>query len=234
MAVSRNEELYGPSPHGPIAHELGIAAIRAADALADEPEWRGGTSRRWLLTDYVTFDRVMEFAHQANEANGHLDLHQVDDLYPEDAVSREYPHLLSYFHTALPFSETERHWMLHSIYFDTDARWDRYRPAEKIRAQTHRGPLEAGLLPEIHGEKLIDAFWAWRRDIFEFESAHSLDSATDTLRGIAQILMPHIPELQTYRSIPTSAELTERRDIRRIHHEHGAATGRRRAKTTTD
>ena len=51
--------LRSGAPFGWTAREMGIAAIEAADCLANDPHWDGRGDRRWLSDDYVAFDRVM-------------------------------------------------------------------------------------------------------------------------------------------------------------------------------
>jgi hypothetical protein len=64
----------------------------------------------------------------------------------------------------------------------------------------------------------MDTFWAWRREISEFEGAGSLDIAVEALRSIGQILLPNVPEVASYRP-PYTPELQTIRDARRARRE---------------
>jgi hypothetical protein len=218
------ENRHEVSPYGPLAAQLGLAAVRAVDDLADEPEWRGGTQRRWLPSDHRSFDSVLEVAYLAREkAQGHLDLYTTD-RYPEDGDSMSYGYNLDMFHTALPFSERARHWLIDTRYYElTGPGLYNKTPLGMIRQRKMWG-FDAGRRSEKPGGELLDAWWAWRRDIFEFQEQGGIDYALASLRGIAQILVPHTPQVASYK--PTQgADLQETRRVRKIQHEYGAATG---------
>ncbi|MFZ2050518.1 MAG: hypothetical protein WAU69_06245 [Solirubrobacteraceae bacterium] len=73
----------------------------------------------------------------------------------------------------------------------------------------------------------MDTFWAWRREIFEFESAGSLDIVTEALRSIGQILLLNVPEVASYRP-PLIPELRVIHEARRARRETEEATGAQR------
>jgi hypothetical protein len=217
------ENRHEVSSYGSLAAQLGLAAIRAVDDLADEPEWRGGTRRLWLPNDHNSFGSVLEFAHRASEAQGHMDLFSTGP-YPE-YEDGTYDVNLDMFHTALPFSEAERHWLIYTRYHEIRGLYNK-TPVGIIR-QRGTTDYDAGRSREVRGRDLLDAWWAWRRDIFEFQEQGGIDYALAGLRGIAKILVPHTPEVESYKPM-RGDDLQETRRIRKIQHEFGATTGARR------
>jgi len=176
------------SPYGHYATEAGQAALRSVDHLADDPVWRGGTQRRWLESDYTTFARMVACLSSLDLARsevgagppcGHL-----NRLQSNIAILR----------AAVPFTEGERHWLedkgsrLHRVnpIFPRDfAHWIKVDAGEPII-------YEAGRQRRIVGREILDAWWAWRRAVFEFEGQESVDLARQALHGIGAILIPRV------------------------------------------
>jgi hypothetical protein len=223
--VISGPELHGwhkESPYGPVAQELGLAAVRAVDALSDEPKWRGGTQRRWLASDYLSFERTLEFVRLASEAQGHLDVFTTDDS-PEDMDGGTIATNLDMFHTCLPFSEGERHWLIHTMFIDSELATQRITHVGRVRQQTE-GTWDAGHFRSVRGSDLLNTWWAWRRDVFEFENGGMIDYATGALRGIAYILVPNMPQVASYEPM-RSASIQAARDKRRAGREAYGLTG---------
>lgn len=186
-------EMLGESPFGPIATSLGFAALDAYNRLDPIREWRGGATRRWLLSDYLEFNAALDVAYWADEeVQGGLELRDQDG----DTSSREggmaLNDHLNGLHTALPFTEAERHWLVFTAYIIGGDENHRFLEdtARFIRARTSELRYDAGHIREIRGRDLLDSWWAWRRDILEFEGQGGIDSARDSLRGIVDILLP--------------------------------------------
>jgi len=186
-------ELLGESPFGPTATNLGFAALSAYNRLDPIREWRGGATRRWLLSDYLEFNAALDVAYWADEeVQGGLELRDQDG----DTSSREggmaLNDHLNGFHTSLPFTEAERHWLVFTAYIIGGDENHRFLEdtARFIRARTSGPRYDAGRMKEIHGRDLLDSWWAWRRDILEFDGQGGIDSARDSLRGVVDILLP--------------------------------------------
>ncbi len=186
----RPESWYQESPYGPVAAELGLAAVRAVDILADIPDWRGGTKRRWLPSDHVAFRETIEFAYQAHEAQARL-------CMPEDVIGsyEGYPlewHL-DQVPRALPFSEGERHWLIDWFYV-ADGSGPQEDAAQVVAREAKQAAvMDAGQGRWLDGRGLLDRWWAWRRGVFEFEDSFALDIACKALSSIADITVPRMP-----------------------------------------
>jgi hypothetical protein len=220
----RSDAWYEESPHGPIAAKLGLAALRAFDDLEQYPSYRGGTRRHWVASDHQSFRSTLDCAYLMNEeAQGSLDLRVAGvDTTDDDGL-----HLSDHFngfHTALPFSEAERHWLIFTMFIDARGVSEE-RPADQVRL---RGTTDydAGRSREIRGRDLLDAWWAWRRDIFEFQEQGGIDYAREALRCIGQILVPRMP--CSYSEPLRGDALVRQRQLRKIQREAGILTGRRR------
>jgi hypothetical protein len=213
------------SPYGPDGRRLGIAATETAGALADEPDWRGSSERVWLASDYAAFNRVTDFVHAAHSHQADLYLSRIGVDPPVSASRLHYADHLRDFHLSLPFSEGERHW-LNDVIFG-GGRTLRYEHlADAIRNRVSLDSYEAGKQREIIGNNLIDSFWAWRRDIFEFEGAGGLDTTIDALRSIGRILLANVPAVSSY--VPPGLwEQGEIREARRSRREAEAARPRK-------
>jgi hypothetical protein len=213
------------SPYGPVAQELGLSAVSTVDALTDEPKWRGGTQRHWLPSDSRSFERTLDFARLASDAQGHLDVFTTDDS-PEDMDGGTIATNLDMLHTSLPFSEGERHWLIYTMFIASG--WipharHAHTAVGKVRQRTSGTP-DAGHFRPVRGTDLLDAWWAWRRDVFEFENSGMIDYAASALRGIASILVPNMPQVASYESM-RSASIQAARDKRRAGREVYGSTG---------
>jgi hypothetical protein len=205
----------GWSPYGVPGRHLGLAAIKTAEALADEPSWDGDSERSWLRSDYLAFNQVIDFADDARRRQTELFLCRVGtDPYSQDR-REHFSEWISEFHIALPFSEGERHWLIERVQNPPSTE----RKADAIRRRTGQGIYEAGRRRDIRPAELLDAFWAWRRDIFEFEDTGSLDIAIDALRSIGQILLRNVPDYASYISPPNILKLDAVRKARRAQRE---------------
>jgi hypothetical protein len=137
------------------------------------------------------------------------------------------------FHTTLPFTEAERHWLVFTMYVSGEA-----YSSQAAHESTETGEVgrlvrttyDAGRFREIRGRDLLDAWWAWRRDVFEFEEQGGIDYAREALRGMAEILVPQVPRLP-YHELLRGDVLKETRRFRKIEREASAAIGARRQQT---
>jgi hypothetical protein len=218
LAAELIEDERGMSPFGPHGRNLGLLAVRAADLIGAEPEWDGRGERRWLDSDYDTLKGIMGFLDHAESDRGNLYVLTSGPILNDQAANLlTYEWNLHNLFTALPFSEAERHWLARRIGAEhfTENRRLPYALIS-IRGEV-ANVYEAGRPREVNGRQVLDAFWAWRREVFEFEGAGSLDVAVEALRSIGQILLPHVPEVASYH--PVDIDLQAIRDARRARRE---------------
>jgi hypothetical protein len=215
------DDSSGMSPYGAMARNFGLTAVSAADALADEPAWDGSPERRWLEGDYEALNQVMRFVNSAEQAQGELYLYVRDRPLTGDQARNWHGYVgnLHQLYDTLPFSEAKRHWLVQTMFWGTAAggRLDYPHAADAINKRA-ANLYDAGRSQLVVGTELMDSFWAWRREIFEFESTGSLDVAVEALRSIGQILLPNVPEVASYRP-PYIPELQAIREARRARRE---------------
>lgn len=194
------------SPYGPAAIDLGLRAIFMFECIDTKPIWRGGTNQRWLLNDREAFMDTMEYLFSVREA-------QTKPLIDVGPPARDHSgvalerHLES-VHEALPFTEGERHWLIQTFYYP-GGRGDLGRPESSIRDATRTEPyvLSAGRQQSLDGQSLLDRWYAWRRDIFEFKGEGSRETACKALLGIGEILVPAAVEMRDTSPRPSTPEV---------------------------
>jgi hypothetical protein len=165
-----------PIPPGEGAVYVGCIA---ADALADlesDPNWSEGQRRQWVGLDGWAFHECQEVERAAPHALAELDVSDGTTLI----------NLLHTFHTALPYSEAEWHW-LHDAYYNLPVgpgRWDIIR-----RQEIHI--VSAGLRQVVYGRDLLRRWWAWRRQADEFQGQSTLNLAGKALSGLVENFHPN-------------------------------------------
>jgi hypothetical protein len=216
VRVELVDDPSGRSPYGATGRNLGLTAVSAADALADEPAWDGSPERRWLESDYHALNRVISFVNGAESQQGYLYLDTPDQPLhgPQARNWRGYTGNLHQLHVALPFSEAERHWLVDTMHHPAAGGPLNYPHAADAIRKRAADLYDAGRSRRVLGAGLMDTFWAWRRETFEFEGAGGLDVAVEALRSIGQILLPNVPEVASY--IPPY--IPELRAIRKARH----------------
>jgi hypothetical protein len=216
MLVDLIDDPQGKSPYGRTGRDFGQLAIQAADALADEPGWDGSPERRWSEDDHEVFNRVMTFVDLTDNEHGDLCATGTGQPPARDEWSRSYENNVRDFHLALPFSEAERFWVADTVWRGSASMQRLGYPygADAVRRRVAFDLIEAGRHKEVYGEACMDAFWAWRREVFEFQGAGSLDVAVDALRSIGQILLANVPDAVSYER-PNMPQLKAIRGTRR-------------------
>lgn len=219
MGIEIGDDPKGMSPYGWTGRELGLSAVRAADALVDEPVWDGDPQCRWLEDDHDVFNQVMEFADFAERSQGELCMSGISYHLRLAHNRLDYAGNLREFHVALPFSEAERQWTADTLWRGAYAGRRLGYPYGAVAIRRRVADLyDGGRSRRVSGTELMDTFWAWRREISEFEGAGSLDIAVEALRSIGQILLPNVPEVASYRP-PYTPQLQAIRDARRARRE---------------
>lgn len=222
------ESWYQESPYGPVAAELGLAAVRAVNVLADVPEWRGGTHRRWLSSDYVAFQETVHFAYQAQRSYAMLCIPNAGEVYDRREEMPLDFHL-DHVYQALPFSEGERHWLVQL--FEAGVQGDENGAKVIVKeANWAECVMEAGQMRPLDGRDLLDRWWAWRRGVFEFEDGTALNIACKGLSGIADITLPRM-RLSSNAEWRAKTTLGELMRIRLEQLQAGAAVAEKRVRT---
>lgn len=193
------------SPYGLVGARLGLAALRAFDDLGYYPDWRGGTRRRWMASDHRAFRSTMDavsladMACLANDAHDTIDL-LASGVYAADERGDSVKNHVDQLHTALPFSEAERRWLVFTMYIDARG-VSHETPVDQVRLRSTT-QYDAGRERTIRGQDLLDAWWAWQRDAFEFEGQGGIEYARWSLRGLGRILVPDVTQADyRYRAI---------------------------------
>lgn len=194
LRYERNYE----SPHGQqVAQELGEYALDVVDGIEWKWPWpwRGSPKPRWSRDDRYGFGVTMEYLLRASDAQTTL---LVDGTNPaaRDHAGVDLETHMGNVHAALPFTEGERHWLIHLF---GDGGGDLDQPERSIRKaarETHPMVWSAGHRQPVVGQDLLNHWYAWRRDIFEFEGEGSREAACRALLGVGEILVPNAVELR--------------------------------------
>lgn len=175
------------SPYGEYATLAGHTALQALEYLADVPVWRGGTQRRWLPGDYTTFASTVGCLSCLDLARYQVGRARSERISTLDDFKQNIADLRA----TVPFTEGERHWL------EREGSWlvQRVNPisprefAHWIKVDAGEPIIhEAGRQRRIVGRDILNAWWAWRRAVFEFEGEESVDLARQALRGIGDVL----------------------------------------------
>jgi hypothetical protein len=152
------------------------------------PKWRGSTQRRWLPSDHTSFRRILECIHWAHRGQTTLAL-------PGRFLIAD----LDNFHTSLPFTEPERHRLDSEIYEESDD----ILPSDPVRylRRLDVAAYHTGRQVEVNGQDMLNRWWAWRRNVLEFDDS---EAVLDTMEALYYITNELLPEL----SLP--AEIDER------------------------
>lgn len=184
---------FSESPYGWRATQIGYAALRAVADLSVEPEYRGGTSRRWIESDYTAF---------AGVANCIDTLQRTEFVTMPDFRRRDsFREQVGQLYATLPFTVAERAFLT----FESSSLSHYTDPVSpkgyaSIIKRSGRRTYEAGRPREIDGRDIVNAWWAWRRGVLEYADRYFEDEtgrhlrAVDMTRGalgeIGDILLP--------------------------------------------
>ena len=151
----------------PVLRPIMQAAGAVLDDLEERPTWEPGQTRRWSWTDKVSFLLW-------NQLESHLP--EVDGAALRNALVEP----VNTLHTALPYSEAERHWLVHTSWRsgDTGSKWLARTRQQEVQL------ISNGLIRIIYGRDLVRRWWAWRRQTDEYTGQDSLSLACDGLTGI--------------------------------------------------
>lgn len=122
----------------------------------------------------------------------------------QSSGARTFDALVHTFHTALPFSEAERGWLLR-VHME-EPRAASLADIPKILSQREERVVSEGLHRTISGRDLMRRWLSWRRESNEFSGTISKHVAREALRGMIEMIAPGY-------ELPTSYDaLRERAD----------------------
>lgn len=160
-------------------HATSLCALLQVDAASQE-----GQSPGWSQTDTDAFESWAEL-----EAD-------VDILpIPEDLDDRgvrqleEYRSVLHTFHTALPFSEAERGWLLGVYHQDVKPRQNPQGEdiLPELLSRHEERIITAGIRQVVTGRELTRRWVAWSRGAEEYVGQHTLDIACTALGQLVRL-----------------------------------------------
>lgn len=173
--------------HGRFGHfggEVGDCAIEVLAGLL-EPVSELVPSERslivWSQDDFRVFENLTELENGIHfiEPQEDVDGGEIGDLH----------RTFGRFHTALPLSEAERHWLFDPL----DIGKGRKRPWSVHNPETLIGVTEevtsGGIKQVMQGREVVRRLVAWRRETDEFAHQGTLDEAREALGEIALTLV---------------------------------------------
>lgn len=106
------------------------------------------------------------------------------------------------FYAALPFTESERRWLLvdPELMPPPDAIPVNEAYVTFIR-QTEGEIMSAGIVRVVQGRDLLQRWWSWRREIGEYAGQGSLDRARDALKNTIGLLTPELGLPEAYAAL---------------------------------
>jgi hypothetical protein len=182
MTVDRPVIAHGMSPYGSIGDEAGPNALGLLDNLLEPkvPVSRSiaGMKPRWDDSDLSGFNYLVRLDE---------DMACVDPSFDvEGSATGELIRPWQQLMISLPFTETERHWMIGAA--RTSQRDEREFPAGIIPVET--SVISAGVRQTLRGRSLVRRWVSWRRETHEFAGQGSLTRAIFLLDHIAYELVP--------------------------------------------
>lgn len=108
------------------------------------------------------------------------------------------------FHTALPFSESERGMVLRAAGVEYEYLPERDDEILSWLEVKEELVISAGLRHVVRGRDLARRWLSWRREADEYEGQGTLDVAREALRDIIQLVTPKEPLPLAYHTLRTS------------------------------
>jgi len=159
-----------------------INAHATAHWLAQPTSWQPGKRRRWLNADVSSLWWFAEFEGWAPRVRAS----ERFDWGDQSFLNLRLDQLMGQFHAALPFDEPERRWLV-STYVGLEPEFGAKELVTEIRGQSAE-IMAAGLRRVVEGRDLMRRWWAWRRDVDEFEGSGAALSAAGTLMDMNVLL----------------------------------------------
>lgn len=171
-------------PFGYHGYDVGNRAVGIlAGLLEASPESPASDNRLgvWSKDDFGVFENLCVFETGIRFVEPH------EDVDGEEIA--ELHRTFGRFHTALPLSEAERHFLFDPLdVVDRSQRaWDVHRPESLVGVAEE--VTSGGIKQVIQGREVVRRLAAWRREADEFADQGTLDEARQALGEIATTLV---------------------------------------------
>jgi hypothetical protein len=173
---ARSIQSHVGEPFGDVGTEIAYYARELIQSFSIEPEVcdESGVMPR---TDSRALDNWLGLEHLVPLVDVPIEL--------EGDVRQRAHDALSSFHTALPFSEAERSWLVR-LFRQLDAPTVEAFP---IAVETQEAQImSAGVKRVVTGRDLMRRWVAWRRERDEFEGQASLDKVREALQRVQELM----------------------------------------------
>ncbi len=156
----------GPQYVSDLAYDL-------LSGLSEQPPVGTSQQRRWISSDYSTFNELQFFERAAPYAQADLD----GDFRAALNVQ------LHTLRSALPYSEAERVWLYRGL-LDSEG-YPSHDRLHIVRRQ-EAAIVSSGVRQVIYGRELLRRWWSWRREADEFSGQGTLDMARHALEELVE------------------------------------------------
>lgn len=160
---------------------LGFQALYAFIEVSEDAPVRTDGERRWFVSDHNALLISMAF-------EDHIRLEGLPSDAPAD-VRAEVSGYLDAWHEALPFNEPERE-IVRGAYNAAPDRPLAYREIPSQLRKSDFEVMESGVKKIVRGRELMRRWWAWRRELDEFEGQGNLGQAKEAVANLAGKLIP--------------------------------------------
>lgn len=116
---------------------------------------------------------------------------------------KQFRELCFSFHTALPYSEAEREWLLQHTR-DVIGRGNEFELIDELEGQI----VSAGLRQTVRGRDLMQRWIAWHRETDEYAGQHTIGVARSALAGLIGLLEPKQPLPEPYLALMRERDST--------------------------
>jgi hypothetical protein len=163
---------------GPVGEDVAHEASSFLAALEGEAPPHEAAEDGMVLDghDRLNLDRWIEIVTG-------LDIIEVPPEVPPDERAKLHEAVTA-FHTAMPFTEAERRWLI-TVGMEGD---DATHELSEVIARKTDEIMAAGVRQPVSGRELMRRWAAWRREADEFAGQGSLEMARMALRGMRTLL----------------------------------------------
>jgi hypothetical protein len=109
--------------------------------------------------------------------------------------------LLRAYHTALPFSEAERAWLVDLTANDDEGNSHFAHETPTYISQQEDRIVASGVHQVVSGRDLMRRWIDWRREAEEYKDQGTLDMAREALSGLVVLLGPRVPVPESYTAL---------------------------------
>jgi hypothetical protein len=162
-----SEDLHRLEPFGDIRAEIGDYAGEFRQQLESKPESTGTEALSWLCQ----IESLLPIVEVPDEIDGDVRKRASDAIFS--------------LHTALPFEEAERDWLV-KVHHQLARHHKQVTP--ELFASLQGQIMLRGVQRAVEGQDLMRRWQAWLRQGDEFEGQGSLDQARDALGTLHQLM----------------------------------------------